>query len=61
MKAREALDAVGKVSRVGRVSVPREYERPYDGAISASAYNKQEAGPWIEATMLPIAWRGIIR
>jgi hypothetical protein len=61
VKAREALDAVGRVSRVGRVSVLREYERPYNGVMSASVYNKHEVGSCIEAAMLLIAWRGIIR
>jgi hypothetical protein len=39
VKAREALDAVGRVSKVGRVRVLRVYERPYNITVLVSAYN----------------------
>jgi hypothetical protein len=39
LKAREALDAVGRVSKVGRVRVLRVYERPYNITVLVSAYN----------------------
>lgn len=43
MKARDALEAVGSVSRVGRVRVLSVYERPCDIIALASAHNKQES------------------
>ena len=43
MKAREALEAVGSVSRVGRVRVLSVYERPWDMIALASGYSKQES------------------